>query len=197
MPSLAYTHDFSTITGIIQAPQIGTNFADVRTLVNGQQRTENLASDAGIVSGQLADRFYTYQRDVELVPRTGGTDVDTSPTRFTVPATTGVRLKRRRLRARSGKQLFLASVSIYADDIEGGEAIYVQIYRNGTAIAGCLFELSSDDTFVEAANATPFANPLQAFSDGDIIEYRVYSATGAASVSTLVATEEWKGELGS
>lgn len=196
MSLLAYTHDFGTLSGTILASQIGDDFTDVSTLLNGQLRTENLASDAGLVSTQLADRFYTWERDVELVPRTAGTDVDTSPTRFTIPATTGVRIKRRRIRVRAGKQIFLAAVSIYADDIEGGESIYVQVYRNGTAIAGMLFELSADDTFVEAAASSPFTDVAQSFSDGDVIEYRIYSATGAASASTIVATEHWKGELG-
>lgn len=195
MSLLAYTHDFGTLSGTILASQIGDDFTDVSTLLNGQLRTENLASDAGLVSTQLADRFYTWERDVQLVQHTSDANVDASPAVYTVTATTGVTIKRRRIRARAGKQIFLAAVSIYALDVNV-ESVYVQVYRNGTAIAGMLFELSADDTFVEAAASSPFTDVAQSFSDGDIIEYRMYSATGSGTIAECTATEHWKAELG-
>jgi hypothetical protein len=195
MSLLTYTADLSLLAGAtIQGSVIQANFTDVATLANGQLRGENMAADAGLVSGQLSDRFYTFPREIQLVGEAAG-DIDAAPAPITVTATSGVTRKRYRVRCRPGKQLYLASVSVWAFDV-GVEAVYVQIFRNGTAIAGMLFELTADNTFVEVANALPFTNLAQPFSDGDIVEYQMYSATGTGTIALCNATEEWKAELG-
>jgi hypothetical protein len=194
MALLEYTYDFLTLTGSIVAANIGQNFADVASVLNGGIRSENIAPDAGIVSNQLACRFAPQETVFPLVPYVSDGTIAASPATFSTTATTGIPFNTRRIKVPTGKQKFLCSISIHAEQ-RTTQNFEVTVYRNGTLMAGSTFIFDSTDQYVEQENGDAWNTPFAAFVDDDELEYRVRATTSGAIIRGVVVTENWKTEL--
>lgn len=194
MALLEYTYDFLTLTGSIVAANIGQNFADVASVLNGGIRSENIAPDAGIVSNQLACRFAPQETVFVLVDYVADGTIAASPTTFDTTATTAIPFNTRRIKVPTGKQKFLCSISIHAQE-RTTQNFEVTIYRNGTLMAGSTFIFDSTDQYVEQENGDAWNTPFAAFVDDDELEYRVRATTSGSRIRGVVVTENWKTEL--
>jgi hypothetical protein len=202
MALLQYTYDFLTLSGSIVAANLGQNFADIASVLNGGIRAENIAADAAIRSNQIADRFSQHEVNVELLPSVADNLIDfstigTGLAGYTISVTTAFPWKTRRIKAPPGKQTFLCGLSLHVQEVTTQE-FEVTVFRNGTQIVGAVFIVApGTDQYIEQENGslgTMFDSPFGAFVYGDEIEYRIRAVVSGAVVRDAVMTEHWKSE---
>lgn len=191
--------DFSAISGTINGSSFASNF-DALNAKFGQITSADISSAAGILSTQLSERYAIENVVTQLVPHgsTAATFTGT-PGVFTIDVDTPARVFRRRIHARSGQLVWLCLLEVYVDvkNTVGGSNPTVVAYKNGTAIPGATFTLDTSNDFYIFARSDPLANPLIAFVDNDVIEFRLgASAAGDATCAGIQVHEMWKRPLG-
>lgn len=191
--------DFSAISGAINGADLASNF-DALNAKFGNITSADIAASAGILSTQLSERYH-YPEVVFSLATHGPTSATyiSAPGTFTIDGST-TRIYRRRVKARSGQLVWLCEIEIYADNITnpGGAVPRVEVYKNGVLIPGATFDLDTDDDFYYLRRSDPLANPLLAFVNDDVIEYRLGRSAAVAGVGLAGCQvhEIWKRPLG-
>ncbi len=197
---LQYTYDFLTLTGSIVAANFGQNFADIAAVLNGGIRSENIANDAAIRANQLADRFSHPPPQVEeIFAPSGDQTVDNAfaSADYTLNFTTALSWKQFRIKAPTGKQVFLCSISAFASRIQTND-FEATVYRNGTLITGATFLFApGTDQYVEQEATNMYDAPFAALVHNDVIEIRVRAVTANSLVRGCQLRFHFKTELGS
>jgi hypothetical protein len=192
------TYTFSS-GGTITAAEVNTNFTDVFNELSGIT-TSDLASSAGIVSTQLADRFSYPSESIIIAPRlaTGG-----GAATWTLPDSTGspgTEVFRRYMQLRAGRAAYLCAATIYCNTTTPDSGKYPRIWvaRNGTALGGGGADLATSDTVSYLKSGSPYDTPLTSLADGDYltIGVGVSASTSTATMSGVYVTLHYKIEIG-
>lgn len=198
MALLVYSYDFLTLT---QATlnQVGQNFADVATLLNGNIRAVNIHDNAGIRASQLAAKFSTYHVEKTLLPVNANGTMDIGAVQYisSQQYDSNIYRVKTKIRTKNGQLKLLCAIDVYVLQ-EAVEDFAIEVLRNGSqVVAGSLFTIPAGlDTFYEIANDNPLDNPFAAFANLDILEYRFgYASATGSEVRGVHVTEHWKSEL--
>ncbi len=126
-------------SSVVDASQLNANFAALAGMTRGLT-TNNLASAAGLVSSQLADRFGSCTIKIPLLDFTSGADLR-SPADFTVPSTAtdnGTEVDRFYLQLRTGKAAYLCAAKIKAISTTQATTAWTKLWltKNGVLLGG-------------------------------------------------------------
>jgi len=193
--------DFSALTGVIQASSFDQNFVALNAKF-GQLTAADISPNAGILPTQLSAPYAFRDIVFDLTDRgagAAGTWLST-PVSYTLDAAP-TQLVRRRIRGNPGQVIYLCEIEIYAESVgvPGTAVPQVQVWKNGSILAGCTFNLDTSNDFFVVRRSSPKVNPLFAFVDNDILSYYLgYSDAAGADPTTrrIQVREHWKEQLG-
>lgn len=191
--------DFSALTGVIQASSFDQNFVALNAKF-GQLTSADISPNAGILPTQLSAPYAFRDIVFDLVDHGNGAtwSAKTVVTLDAAPALT----MRRRVRGNPGQVIYLCEIEVYAEAIVAGSSSsvpQVQVYKNGSPLSGCTFNLDTSNDFFVVRRSSPKTNPLFAFVDNDIISYYVGFSDAAGTDPTtrrIQVREHWKEQLG-
>lgn len=153
---------------LIEAAKINQNNADIASTLAGGLTAGNLAERAGLVSGQLADRYIVTPLVIHLVPQTSGDDLG-SIAGFSVPDADAV-LQRFRYRCNSPTWLAEVQVCVSSAQAESGSYPVVTIRKDGIVIGASGVQLQASGVVYATRNADPINAPLLSVSDDSLFE---------------------------
>lgn len=203
------SQNFAGKTGVIDGADFDTAFGELLAKFDAGIYNANIAANAGIDWRKLAQPYHTYRIQRCLLADSAGTnggpsggyDTDwaSAPTHFELDASPRLVLKDF-IRTDPSEVLWLCEIDIWAIDVVTLSSPYprVEIYKNGTLLPGGTCDISTDDTSNPSApfrlyRTNPIANPLEAFGDGDVLEYRLgRSAAGTPQARGIYVSELWK-----
>jgi hypothetical protein len=193
---------FAGKTGVMDPADFDTAFGEILAKFNAGISNANIAANAAIDWRKLAQPYHTYRIQRCLLPDTAGPAADwiSTPSSFDLDGSTRLVLKDF-IRLDPSEVLWLCEVDVWAIDVTTLSSPYprVEIYKNGTLLPGGTCDISTDDTSNPSApfrlyRTNPIANPLEAFGDGDVLEYRLgRSAAGTPQARGIYVSELWKG----
>lgn len=191
--------DFSALTGVIQASSFDQNFVALNAKF-GQLTSADISPNAGILPTQLSAPYAFRDIVFDLVDHgNGATWATLSP--YTLSAAPALTV-RRRIRGNPGQVIYLCEIEIYIEDQTVGSTggvPQIQVWKNGSLLSGCTFNLDTDNDFFVVRRSSPKTNPLFAFVDNDIISYYVGFSDAAGTDPTtrrIQVREHWKEQLG-
>lgn len=186
---------------VIAAADINANFDDVAAGQVGIT-ADDLASNAGLTSTQLTDRFAIITETVQLTGYYHRENVAGTLAVYYLPnvqASPGTEVWRKNMMLRTGRAFYLVGVTIYAQDVSYSSTNYPNVWvtRNGTVLGGSFSRIVAADTKYTLANSNPFDNPLTALADNDYltIGLGVEASATTTSVAGLTVTLTYKMEL--
>lgn len=190
--------DFSALTGVIQASSFDQNFVALNAKF-GQLTAADISPNAGILPTQLSAPYAFRDIVFDLVDHGDGATWSTK-TAITLDAAPALTM-RRRVRGNPGQVIYLCEIEIYAESVgvPGTAVPQVQVWKNGSILAGCTFNLDTSNDFFVVRRPSPKVNPLFAFVDNDILSYYLgYSDAAGADPTTrrIQVHEHWKEQLG-
>lgn len=187
---------------LILAAAMNTNFADALSATRGLT-TQNLATSAGILSSQLADRFGMLPFNRSLLPFSSGATL-ASPALYTTQTTTadpGTEIGRIKVYLPSGRAAYLAAVLFRAAEVAVATTAYPKCWVtiNGVTKGGGGVAINANATDFALVNANPFQNPIGSIANGDYISFGLgrSDTSGTPSIRGLEVTCWFKVELGS
>lgn len=172
-------------TDTLDASKLNTNFSDI-TAALSQLRSSNLAADAGIISTQLANRYYTDEFSFFLVPLAAGAAIDADGTigsnYFTVPSALSD-ITKRKITLKSSQECYLSEVEVYATASVIGTADYVTfaIKKGSTTLGGSAVTLNASSAYFRIRASNPLDNALCAVQDGDEFTFQLGTTGGGGT----------------
>lgn len=172
-------------TDTIDASKLNTNFSDLTSALS-QLRSSNLATDAGLVSTQLANRYYTDEFSFFLLPLTADTAANDAAgaagTGFSVPAALTDMFKRK-ITLKSSQECYLSEVELYAAASVIGTADYVTfaVKKGSTTLGGSAVTLNASDAYFRIRASNPLDNALCAVQDGDEFTFQLGTTGGGGA----------------
>ena len=186
--------DFSAITGTIAGADFAANFNAINAGLNSL-RNANLAADAGIEVTKLANQFAPFSETLPIVAGLIGTGVDyVSPgpaAEHAALPNAPARLYRKRIRCPANSVRYLVAAELWTGH-RNGTTPRVQLYKNGTLIAGATFDISTNNDTLVLERGTFRNNPVEVFVDGDHLEIWLGNAGSAAQLAHSYLFLEWK-----
>lgn len=171
---------------------LNQNFSDIESRL-GNLTNSDIATDAGIASTKLLDRFCPSYMTLVIGGHTGADNLvlgaanhlfpDTdSPT---TPADMATNAFRVYPELPSGKRAYLCAISVAVHDYTVGSGPTATgrlwAYKNTTLLTGTYLDVDDEDVFY-LRNADPFASPIIEMQDGDFLEFQLgRSATGGTA----------------
>ena len=186
------TYDFSGMGAVaINATQVDQNFSDLTSAID-QITTANIATTAGIVSTQLADRYaLSMLGPFDLLPFSSGSNFS-SPGNFTLPDSPTTFLKHKML-VKPGRRAYLVKMEVHCIAV-GTSKPTVTVEVGGVTLGGGAQTISlAGFTYIQ--NSNPVDNPMVILNNDDIIEMKIGSASSAAEARGLSVTLWIKEEL--
>jgi hypothetical protein len=193
---VAVTVDFDD-GDTLSAYQLDQNFADVVNALN-QVRSGNMASDAGLVSTMLADRYAISEEPLQLLPYTITDDYTGAPD-YVESITTAVTIYKERVSLPAGKEAFLCGIKVYCGSFTagvGGEYAIVTVTKDGVTLGGGGIKIDTSDAHYRIAYSDMFAQPLATLQDGEEIVIQIESSGAASPVLSNISLKAvYKKEL--
>lgn len=189
----------------ISNSELSTNFADCINATRGLG-TNNLATNAGILSSQIADRFIvvpTFLRYFERLGATNVYDLSGALRQWTLPnvvGSPGEEFDRfPALALPVGRAAYLAGASIRAQAITaggGGEVPQMTLSHNGTVLGNGPVNIAAADTDYFMMAGDPYSDPQRSIADGDYFTVGWgRNGAGAPAISVATLTLYWLFEL--
>lgn len=156
-------------SGVISASEMNTNFNDLSSAIDSIT-TANISASAGIVSGQLADKYSLAPWHFNLLPFSAGADL-ASPTSFLCPiANTEILTAKAQLR--SGKSAAICVVEIALNYVSAASGTYplITVYKGTTVLGGTGKTLDATG-YHNIFYTNPIDTPLISLQDQDVIKF--------------------------
>jgi len=173
------------------------NFDDVEAALSALT-SANLASDAGIRSTQLAERYAPWPpAPFVVLPITFASDLNTD-TPFIVPNSVTTLLQWRP-KLKSGQECLLGGIEFHVLDTNINVTAWpiIQVEKNGVILGGASVTIDTDAAYYTLGSADPYASPLATLQDGDVLTIRLGRSDSSAqpNIQGVTATLFGKTEL--
>jgi|APFre7841882793_1041355.scaffolds.fasta_scaffold28226_1 hypothetical protein len=191
--------DFSAITGTITGADHHANYTALNAGLTSL-RNANFAADAAIDPTKLSNPFAPFAERIPIVlghhGSGGGIDyvVPSTASHYAALPNAPALLYRTRIRCPANGVRYLVCAEIYTGR-RNSTIPRVQLYKNGTLIAGATFDLTSDNDTLVLERGAFRTNPVEVFVDGDYLEVWLGNNGTAAQLAHSWLTLEWKERL--
>ena len=154
-------------------------------------RNANIATDAGIASSKLAERYAASDDSFQLLPYSLDADL-TNADQFTTLPTALTTIYRRKFRLRSGQLCWLAEVEFFVVHLttggtEASDRPQLNVLLDGVQIGGSIVPIKEALAYYSLANSNPIDNPLLPVNDGSVLEVQI-NKIGEAAVGIAGVT---------
>lgn len=191
---------------VISPSELNQNFADAIS-ASRSLTTANLASNAAIVSRQLADRYAMFHLGGLYLPLVGAVtsattliDLTQTPALWTMPddsSDPGVEIDRFNLKIRAGKSAYLCAIVLRAQAIGGTGTPVVWIGKNGTTLGAGGKAIAAAATNYELGNSSnPFDSVICSLANNDYLTIQIGESGSTPTMRGLHVDMWCKCEIG-
>lgn len=185
------TNVFSS--GVISASEMNTNFNDLSTAIDSIT-TANISASAGIVSGQLADKYSLTPWHFNLLPFSSGADLGSTGLYQCPTANTEILAAKAWMRSGKSAAICVVEINVAQVGIIGGAYPKLTVYK-GTEVLGGTGRTLDVAGYHEIYYTNPIDTPLMSLQSQDVIKFSLDGQGQQPTLRGLSATLWLKEEL--
>jgi hypothetical protein len=185
------TNVFSS--GVISASEMNTNFNDLSTAIDSIT-TANISASAGIVSGQLADKYSLTPWHFNLLPLSSGADLGSAASYQCPTANTEILAAKAWMRSGKSAAICVVEINVAAVSSASGTYPLLTVYK-GTEVLGGTGRTLDVAGYHSIYYTNPIDTPLMSLQSQDIIKFSLDGQGVQPTLRGLSATLWLKEEL--